>query len=75
MEFAEEFGQLRGDFGELRGEFRELRGEMRALRGELRGEIGELRGEIAKSTLTIVYVNTFTMIGVAGLVLAATQIA
>jgi hypothetical protein len=66
---------IRGDFAELRGEFAELRGEVRGEIGSLRAEIGTLRGEMGTHTRTIVYANVATMIGVGGLVLAATQLA
>jgi len=62
---------LRSD---IRGEFAQLRGEFAELRGEVRGEIGTLRGEIATQMRTIVYANVATIIGIGGLVLAATQL-
>jgi hypothetical protein len=65
---------LRREFAELRGEFAELRGEVRAEIGTVRGEIGTVRGEIGTHTRTIVYANVATMIGIGGLVLAATQL-
>jgi hypothetical protein len=66
--------ELRGEFAQLRGEYAELRGEFAELRGEVRGEIGTLRGEIATHMRTIVYANVATIIGIGGLLVAATQL-
>jgi len=73
-EFAQlrgEFGELKGQFGELRGEFRELRGELREFKGEVNGRFGQLEGKMFR---TVVIGNTLSMIGVAGLVLAAVKL-
>jgi hypothetical protein len=58
----------RGDLAELRGE---LKGEM----AELRGEMAELRGEMRSLLPKLVAANIGSMIGVAGLVLAAMAVA
>ena len=57
----------RGDIAELRGEMAELRGEV----AELRGEMAELRGEVGSQLTKLIAANIASMIGVAGLVLAA----
>jgi hypothetical protein len=57
----------RGDLAELRGE---LRGEM----AELRGEFAELRGEVRSLLPKLVATNIASMVGVAGLVLAAVSL-
>ena len=57
------------------GEIAQLRGEMGGLRGELKGEIAELRGEIKAQLPRLVAANIASMIGVAGLVLAAGKLA
>ncbi|MGI8777608.1 MAG: hypothetical protein ACR2LJ_09550 [Acidimicrobiales bacterium] len=74
---------LRGEMAELRSELcgemvglrSELRGEMAELRSELRGEMGELRGEIKAQLPRLYAANIASMIGVAGLVLAAARLA
>jgi predicted nuclease with TOPRIM domain len=66
-----EFAELRGEFAELRGEFAELRGEF----AELRGESAELRGEVKAQLPKLIAANMASMIGVAGLVLAAAKLA
>jgi hypothetical protein len=70
---------LRGEMaalrGELKGEIAELRGETAELRGELKGEIAGLRGEIKAQLPRLVTANIASMIGVAGLVLAAAKLA
>ena len=72
-------GSLRGEMaqlrGELRGEMAELRGEMAELRAELKGEIAELRGEVRAQLPKLIAANIASMIGVAGLVLAAARLA
>jgi predicted nuclease with TOPRIM domain len=73
-----EFAELRGEFAELRGEFAELRGEFAEARGEfaeLRGEVAELRGEVKAQLPKLIAANMGSMIGVAGLVLAAAKLA
>jgi hypothetical protein len=62
-----ELTTLRSD---LRGEMAELRGEM----AELRGEMAELRGEIKAQLPRLYAANIASVIGVAGLVLAATKL-
>jgi hypothetical protein len=61
-----------------KGDLAELRGEMVALKGELRGEMAalrsELRGEMQAMLPRLVAANIASMIGVAGLVLAATAL-
>ena len=70
---------LRGEIaevrGELRGEMAELRGEMSGLRAELKGEMAELRGEVKAQLPKLIAANIASMIGVAGLVLAAAKLA
>ena len=70
---------LRGEMAELRGELKgemaELRGEMAELRGELKGEIAELRSEVRAQLPRLIAANIASMIGVAGLVLAAGAVA
>ncbi len=73
-EMAELRSELRGEMAELRSE---LRGEMAELRGEmaeLRGEMAELRGEIKAQLPRLYAANIASMIGVAGLVLAAARL-
>src|SRR5579885_2595040 len=48
-----------------------VRGEMAQLRGELKGEMAELRGEVRALLPRLIAANIASMIGVAGLVLAA----
>ncbi len=59
---------IRGEMGQLRGE---LKGEM----AELRGEVAELRAEIKAQLPRLVAANIASMVGVAGLVLAAAKLA
>ena len=88
-ELRGEFGGLRGEFGGLRGGVGGLRGEFGGLRGELgllegrtlagfgavNKSLGELRGEMAKQwRSTFIAVFSANAV-VAGLVLAAVQIA
>jgi len=81
-EMAELRGELGGEMAELRGELggemaelrSELRGEMAELRSELRGEMAELRGEIKAQLPRLYAANIASMIGVAGLVLAAARV-
>lgn len=61
----------RGDIAELRGEMAELHGEMAGLRAELKGEVAELRRELRGIVPRLVAANIASMVGVAGLVLAA----
>lgn len=51
-----------------------MRGEMAELRAELKGEIGELRGELKAQLPKLYAANIASMIGVAGLVLAAAKL-
>ena len=52
-----------------------LRGEMAQLRGELRGELAHLRSEVKAQLPRLIAANIATMMGVAGLVLAAAKLA
>ena len=52
-----------------------IRGEMAELRAELKGEITLLRGEIRAQLPKLIAANIASMIGVAGLVLAAAKLA
>jgi hypothetical protein len=61
------------DLVALRGEMAQLRGELKGEMAELRGEIAELRGEIKAQLPTLITANIASMIGVAGLVLAAAK--
>jgi hypothetical protein len=70
-EMAELRGELRGEMAGLRGEMAELRGDM----AELRGEMAELRGEMRAQLPKLYAANVASMIGVAGLVLAAASLA
>ena len=63
------------DLVAVRGEMAELRGEMAELRADLRGEIAELRGEVRAQLPRLIAANIASMIGVAGLVLAAAKLA
>ena len=66
---------VRGEMAQLRGEMAELRGEMAELRAEVKGEIAELRGEVRAQLPRLIAANIASMIGVAGLVLAAARFA
>ncbi|MDQ4089076.1 MAG: hypothetical protein M3163_02050 [Actinomycetota bacterium] len=70
---------LRGEMAEIRGELKgamaELRGEMAELRAGLKGEIAALRGDVKAQLPKLVAANIASMIGVAGLVLAAAELA
>ena len=63
-----EMAELRGEMAELRAE---LRGEMAELRTELRGEMADLRTEYRAQLPKLIAANIASMLGVAGLVLAA----
>ena len=52
-----------------------IRGEMAGLRADLKGEIAELRGEVRAQFPRLIAANIASMIGVAGLVLAAAKLA
>ena len=52
-----------------------LQGEMAVLRGELKGEMAELRGEVHSLLPKLFAANLASMIGVAGLMMAAFSIA
>ncbi len=56
---------------ELKGGMAELRGEV----AELRGEMAELRGEVRSQLPKLIAANIASMLGVAGLVLAAASLA
>ena len=82
LELRGEMAELRGEFGGLRGEFGGLRGELGLLEGRtlagfgaVNKSLGELRGEMAKQwRSTFIAVFSANAV-VAGLVLAAVQIA
>ena len=59
--------ELKGDGAEMRGELAELKGEI----AEVRGEIAELRGELRSQLPKLYAANVASMVGIAGLVLAA----
>jgi hypothetical protein len=61
---------VRGEMAEVRGEIAEVRGEI----AEVRGEVSELRGEIKAMLPRLITANIASMIGVAGLVLAASSL-
>jgi hypothetical protein len=68
---------VRGDVAELRGEVAEVRGEVAEVRGEVaevRGEVAELRGDMKAMLPKLIAANIASMVGVAGLVLAATAL-
>jgi predicted nuclease with TOPRIM domain len=76
-EMRGEIALVKGEIAELRGEFAELRGEFAELRGEfsgLRGEFAEVRGEMKAVVPRLYFANALSMIGVAGLVLAAVNL-
>jgi len=52
-----------------------LRGEVAELRAELKGEMAELRGEVHAMLPRLIAANIVSMIGIAGLVLAAAKLA
>jgi septal ring factor EnvC (AmiA/AmiB activator) len=72
-----EIAEVRGEIAEVRGEIAEVRGEVSEVRGEVsevRGEVSELRGEIKAMLPRLITANIASMIGVAGLVLAASSL-
>lgn len=75
VEVRGEMADVRGEMAEVRGEMAAVRGEMAQLRGELTGEIGKLRGEVRAQLPRLYAANIASMIGVAGLVLAAGKLA
>jgi hypothetical protein len=82
-EMVELGAQLKGEMSELRTELKgemsglrtELNGEMSGLRTELNGEMSDLRTEMHSLLPKLITANIASMIGVAGLVLAAIGIA
>ncbi len=68
-------GEVHGQIGSLRGEIDSFRGEVHGEIGSLRGEIGSLRGEVRAVLPRLVAANLASMLGVAGLVLAAARLA
>jgi hypothetical protein len=69
---------VRGEITGVRGEITGVRGEIAEVRGEIaevRGEIAELRGEVHAMLPRLIAANIASMIGVAGLVLAASSLA
>ena len=63
------------DLVAVRGEMAAVRGEIAELRGELKGEIAELRAEVKAQLPRLVAANIASVMGVAGLVLAAAKLA
>ena len=63
------------DLVAVRGEMAQIRGEVSLLRGELKGEMGELRAEMKSQLPRLYAANIASMMGVAGLVLAAAKFA
>ena len=63
------------DLVAIRGEMTQLRGELKGEMAELRGGITELRAEITSQLPRLVAANIASMMGVAGLVLAAAKLA
>lgn len=63
------------DLVAVRGEMAQLRGDLKGEIAELRGEIAELRGEVRAHLPRLIAANVASMIGVAGLVLAAAKLA
>ena len=74
-ELTGETAQLRGELTGVRGEIVELRGDMTGEIAQLRGEVSDLRGEIKAQVPRLYAANLASMIGVAGLVLAAAKLA
>jgi hypothetical protein len=66
-----EMSEVRGEMAEVRGEMAEVRGEMAMLRAELTGEMARLRGDMNAQVPKLVSANIASMIGVAGIVIAA----
>jgi hypothetical protein len=66
---------IRAEMAELRGEMAELRAELKGEMAELRGEMAELRaefkGEMRAQLPRLIAANIASMVGLAGLVLAA----
>ncbi len=69
-----EMAQIRGEMGEIRGEIAELRGELKGEIAGVKGEIAELRGEVKAQLPRLITANIASMIGVAGLVMAAAKL-
>ncbi|HEX2046579.1 MAG TPA: hypothetical protein VHF27_02370 [Acidimicrobiales bacterium] len=63
----------RSDLLALKGEMAELRAELKGEMAEVRGEIAQLRGEIKAQVPRLYGANVASMIGVAGLVIAAAR--
>ncbi len=63
------------DLVAIRGEMAQMRGELQGEMAQLRGEIAELRGEVRAQLPRLITANIASMIGVAGLVLAAAKFA
>jgi hypothetical protein len=63
------------DLVAVRGEMTALRGDVRGEMAELRGEMAELRAEVKAQLPRLVAANIASMMGVAGLVLAAARFA
>ncbi len=63
------------DLVAVRGEMAELRAELKGEMAQVKGEVAELRGEIKAQLPRLYAANVVSMIGVAGLVLAAAKLA
>jgi predicted nucleic acid-binding Zn-ribbon protein len=67
----------RGDLTAVKGEIAEVKGEIAEVRGEiaeLKGQIAELRGDMQAQLAKMIAANIASMVGVAGLVLAAVAV-
>ena len=62
------------DLTALRGELGQLRGELKGELAELRGGMAELRAELRSQLPRLYAANIASMIGVAGLVMAAAKL-
>ena len=60
----------KGDIAEVKGEIAGLKGEI----AEVKGEIAELRGDMQAQLAKVIAANIASMVGVAGLVLAAVAV-
>ena len=60
----------RGDLGAVKGDIAELKGEI----AEVKGQIAELRGDMQSQLAKMIAANIASMVGVAGLVLAAVAV-
>ena len=65
----------RADVGIVRSELHGVRSELKGEMAELRGEMAELRADVHSQLPKLIAANIASMIGVAGLVLAAASVA